>query len=201
MLRSTVILAAGAVALLAGSATAAQEAATGLPTGKRQHKPILRTSPTTLPTPRATITPACQVDPAITSITLTKSAGAKEKIIVAFEVTNLGRSAWSSGAGQQNVTLTVKNGNTGRSYTVTRPLPTRAAAGARMLSFTSPVIPNAFDTFEFSGTVDVQIAYDPDIAIDANRCNDDSNPSNNRKQITDRQVSAFLASPRATMRF
>lgn len=198
MLRSSMMLAAGAAALLVGPIATAQDSNTGLATGKRQHKPILRTSPTGLPTP---ITPACHVDPAITSVTLTKSGGIKEKIIVAFEVTNLGRSAWRSGANQQNVTLTVRNGNTGRTYTVTRPLPASAAPGARMLTFTSPVIPNAFDTFEFSGTVDIQIAYDPDIAIDGNRCNDDANPGNNRKQVTDRQVSAFLASPRPSMRF
>lgn len=196
MLRSTVMLAAAAAAIALGGA------ASGQVTGPQiQDKARVLPTPRITPTPRFTATPACHVDPAITAVTLTKSGGIKEKIIVAFEVKNLGRSAWSSRANQQNVTLTVKNGNTGRTYTVTRPLPARAAAGGRMLAFTSPVIPNAFDTFEFSGTVSVQIAYDPDIALDGNRCNDDAEMSNNLKQLSDRQVSAFLASPRATMRF
>jgi hypothetical protein len=196
MIRSTLTLAATAAAIALGGAASSQV------TGPQiKDKAKVLPTPRITPTPRFTVTPACQVDPAITAVTLTKSGGIKEKIIVGFEVRNLGRSAWSSGANQQNVTLTVKNGNTGREYRVTRPLPARAAPGARMLAFTSPVIANAFDTFEFSGTVSLQIAYDPDIRLDGNRCNDDSNAANNLKQITDRQVSAFLNGTPATQRF
>jgi len=154
-------------------------------------------------TPRPLLTPAagCRVDPAVTSITLTKAGGSKERIIVAFEVVNQGRSAWSSGPNQQNVSLTVRNGSSGHEFRVTRPLPERAAAGGRMLSFTSPVIPNAFDTFEFGGIVDVQIGYDPDIALDSRPCNNDADATNNRKQVTPRQINGFLNAAAATQRF
>lgn len=188
MLRPTLILAA---AIVLGAAAAPQI----------QPKTPLTPQPRLTPKPLLTPAPGCRVDPAITSITLTKVGGSKERIIVAFEVVNQGRSAWSSGPGQQNVSLKVRNGNTGREFTTTRPLPERAAAGGRMLSFTSPVIPNAFDTFEFGGTVDVQIGYDPDIAIDARPCNNDANAANNRKQITTRQVNGFLNAAAATQRF
>ena len=154
-------------------------------------------------TPRPLLTPAagCRVDPAITAITLTKVGGSKERITVGFEVVNQGRSAWSSGPGQQTVSLKVRNGNTGREFTASRPLPERAAAGGRMVSFTSPVIPNAFDTFEFGGTVDVRIGYDPDIAIDSRPCNNDANASNNHRQVTTRQVNGFLNATASTQRF
>lgn len=189
MHRSTLMLAAAAVVL--GGAAAPQI------TPKTPLTPKPRLTPKPLLTPAA----GCRVDPAVTSITLTKVGGSKERIIVAFEVVNQGRSAWSSGPGQQNVTLTVRNGSSGRAFTVTRPLPERAAAGARMLSFTSPVIPNAFDTFEFGGTVDVQIGYDPDIAIDSRPCNNDANAPNNRRQVTTAQVNGFLGATATTQRF
>ncbi|WP_447727532.1 hypothetical protein [Sphingomonas koreensis] len=189
MHRPTLMLAAVAVAL--GGAAAPQI----MP--KTQLTPQPRLTPKPLLTPAA----ACRVDPAIAWVTLTKAGGSKERIIVAFEVVNQGRSAWSSGAGQQNVSLVVRNGSTGRQFSVTRPLPERAAAGGRMLAYTSPIIPSAFDTFEFGGTVDIQIGYDPDIAIDARPCNNDANASNNRKQITAREINGFLNTAATTQRF
>lgn len=188
MHRPTLILAA---AIVLGAAPAPQITP----------KTPLTPQPRFTPKPLLTPAPGCRVDPAIISIMLTKAGGNKERIIVAFEVVNQGRSAWSSGPGQQSVSLKVRNGNTGREFTTTRPLPERVAAGGRMLSFTSPVIPNAFDTFEFGGTVDVQIGYDPDIAIDARPCNNDANAANNRKQITTRQINGFLNAAAATQRF
>ncbi|MEG3181847.1 hypothetical protein [Sphingomonas sp. LT1P40] len=160
------------------------------------HKPLVRTTPI----PRLTPEPfrPCRVDPQIRSITLTKVGGMKNKIQVSFDVYNNGSTAWRSGANQQNVTLCVRNGSTGAVYTVTRALPAGAPAGGRMLTFTTPVIPNAFDTFEFSGTVDVQISYDPDIAIDGNKCNDDTNSANNRREISARMVQAFLGETRSS---
>lgn len=188
MYRSTLLLAA---ALILGAAAAPQI------TPKTPLTPQPRLTPAPLLTPAA----GCRVDPAVTSITLTKAGGNKERIIVAFEVVNQGRSAWSSGPNQQSVSLKVRNGSTGREFTATRPLPERAAAGGRMLSFTSPVIPNAFDTFEFGGTVDVQISYDPDIALDSRPCNNDADAGNNRRQVTTRQINGFLNAAAATQRF
>lgn len=134
----------------------------------------------------------CIVDPAVDSITLTKTK-TPGSIIVKYVVKNKGSSAWASGANQQNVSLIVKNGNTGRTtFSGVRPLPGSAAAGAQMLSFTTPIINNAIDTFEFSGSVDVQISYDPDILLDAKKCNDDANSANNRKTLGHAELTAFL---------
>lgn len=143
---------------------------------------------------------ACSVDPAIGSITLTKGK-APGSVQVSVEVRNLGRSAWQSGGNQQSVNVSVRNGNTGNVVTRSQALPGRAAANSRMAMLTTPMIPNAFDTFEFGGSVDASISYDPDIAIDGNNCNDDRNTANNRKTISFEQVQAFLAGRAATRSF
>lgn len=189
MRRSIITLTAAAIALAAGGTAMAQS---DLPQAKFTPRPL----PTPLPGPVL----RCQVDPAIGRVTLTKTARPGE-VTVYYEVVNRGANAWSAGANQANVTLNVRNGNTGRSFSETRNLPTSAAAGSVMLRRITPVIPGAFDTFEFSGTVDLAIAYDPDIRIDANRCNDDSNMANNRKSITSRQIQAFLASTARSQNF
>lgn len=143
----------------------------------------------------------CVVDPAIESITLTKTK-TPGNITVKYVIKNKGTSAWSSGSNQQNVSLIVKNGNTGRTtYSGVRPLPGSAAVGAQMLSFTTPLIVNAIDTFEFSGSVDVQIGYDPDILIDAKKCNDDANSANNRKTLGHAELTAFLGGSTASKTF
>ncbi len=143
---------------------------------------------------------ACTVDPAIGAITLTKGKAAGS-VQVTVEVRNMGSSTWQSGANQQNVSVSVKNGNTGNVVSRSQALPGRAVANSRMGMLTTPMIPNAFDTFEFGGSVEAIINYDPDIAIDGNSCNDDRNAGNNRKSISFEQVQAFLAGSAATRSF
>ncbi|HEV7227843.1 hypothetical protein [Brevundimonas sp.] len=139
----------------------------------------------------------CAVDPAITGVTLTKGDGGAVR--VAYEVANRGRHAWASGEGQQMVTVRVTNGNTGRIFAESEALATAAAPRASMGRFSTPMIADAFDTFEFGGEVEVEIAYDPDIAIDGNGCNDDGAARNNVLRISHSQVAGFLGS-RATSR-
>lgn len=133
----------------------------------------------------------CQVDPAVASVTLTKGSR-RGQVSVSYEIVNQGRSAWASGARQQGVNLSAHNGNTGRTYRNHRILPGSAAAGGTMLRFSSPYISNAFDDFEFGGHVDVSISYDPDIYIDGNDCNDDSNSANNRVRIENADILDFM---------
>lgn len=134
----------------------------------------------------------CNVDLDVTSVTLTKTS-TPGAVRVTYEIHNVGRSAFASSAGQQQATLAVRNNNTGNVVTRTRALGTRAAAGARLARVSTSTIANAFDTHEFAGTVDVSIAFDPDIAIDGNACNDDANAANNRLTITTEQVWAFIS--------
>ncbi|MFZ5668752.1 MAG: hypothetical protein ACOY4K_04610 [Pseudomonadota bacterium] len=143
-----------------------------------------------LPTPRLTPV-ACAVDPAIASITLTKGSRPGQ-VRVSYQIVNRGRSAWRSGDGQQLVNMRAVNNNTGGAFTSSAALASRAAAGAVMQRFLSPFIDNAFDAFEFGGEVEVAIAYDPDILIDGNRCNDDINPANNSARVSTDQVVDFL---------
>ena len=142
----------------------------------------------------------CRVDPAITRIVLRKN-GAPDRVQVSVVVTNRGSSAWIANTGQAVVTWQVRNGNTGQVQGGSANLNRTARAGAVMLSNTSPVYSNAFDTFEFSGTVTASLAYDPDIAIDGNSCNDDINMGNNTRTITSAQISAFMASRNAVQVF
>jgi hypothetical protein len=194
MHRSTIMLAATAVSLAAGTAVAQQ----ALPKGYRMHKPFVQTTPAPRLTPG--VVAPCRANPAIRSLTLTKVGGDPRKIQATIEVVNSSRDSWRSGPSQQNVTLTLTNGSSNRKYTVTRPLPGNAAPGAVMLRYTTPVVTDAFDTFEFSGSADVQISYDPDIAIDGNSCNDDANPADNRKQLDWRSIAPFLGNRSATSR-
>jgi hypothetical protein len=198
MYRSSIILAAGTVALLAGTVAAAEQPGQTLPTGQRPYKPAIRATPTAVPTPRVPV--ACKVDPAVRSLTLTKVGGDKRRIQATIEVVNLGPDSWRSGVRQQTVTLTLRNGNTGAVYTRSFPLPATAARGAVMLRHTTPVLNDPFDTFEFAGTADVSIAYDPDIAIDGNNCNDDTNPGNNGKRLVTSDIQAFLGNTTITSR-
>ena len=142
----------------------------------------------------------CRVDPAITRVTLRKN-GAPNRVQVAIEVVNRGPGTWSSSRGQGVASWEVRNGSTGRVQSGSDVLATSARAGGRLLSRTSPVYSDAFDTFEFSGSVTVRLAYDPDIAIDGNTCNDDTNMSNNQVTISPAQISAFMASRNAVQVF
>ena len=151
-------------------------------------------------TPLPTIPMACQVDPAIVRITLTKGAQ-RGQVRISYEIRNLGRSAWRSGANQQGAHLIAHNGNTGTDFVSHRPLPAAAAAGARMTLYASPMINNAFDDFEFGGHVDLSIGYDPDIAIDGNTCNDDANAANNHKRIENAAILGFMRGTARTQTF
>ncbi|MDO9222911.1 MAG: hypothetical protein Q7U20_04270 [Caulobacter sp.] len=133
----------------------------------------------------------CVVDPAIVSVTLTKGAR-RGQVRISYVITNAGSSAWRSGANQQGAHLRAVNGNTGGVFASDRPLPGSAGAGAVMQRFTSPMINNAFDDFEFGGHLELAITYDPDILIDGNRCNDDANADNNTLRIENGDILAFM---------
>ena len=70
-----------------------------------------------------------------------------------------------------------------------------------MGNYTPPMIANAFDSFEFRGTVSAAIVYDPDIRMDSNICKDDNDDRNNGRDISDVQVANLLASKSASMTF
>jgi hypothetical protein len=63
-----------------------------------------------------------------------------------------------------------------------------------MASDASPFLTDASDDFGFGGEVEVSIAYDPDILIDGNRCNDDANAGNNVMRVDGTQIRAFRRS-------
>jgi hypothetical protein len=191
------VMMAASIMLLASGAAA--QVTTQLPRG---------TQITPQQTPRGgwrpTLPGRCVPDPAIVSVTLTKSA-ARGAVTVSYEVRNVGRSAWASSetptSTQQNVSLIASNANTGAVFRDSRRLPIAAAAGARMLLFTSPVIPNAFDDTEWGGSLDVIIGYDPDIYLDSRPCNDDVNSANNRVHVDYAAILAFMTGPARTQTF
>lgn len=184
------LFAAGLAALLLAAPVAAQP---------QTQVPITPQQPQ-LPSPRP-IPVACRVDLAITSITLTKLSR-PGYARVEFEVVNLGPSAWNSGAGQQLANLVVHNNNTGADYTLSVPFGARRIArNERAARVQSTTIANAWDTHEFGGTVQASLSFDPDIAIDGNACNDDTNPANNTFSLTHAQVWAFIGSSRTTQTF
>ncbi len=183
-----------ALLTLAGSAAAQVTLPPGTQITPQQQLPLPRGGW------RPTLPALCQVDPAIVSVTLTKGTAARS-VTISYEVRNLGRSAWTSGANQQNVGIVARNANTGRAFRASQNLPGAAAAGARMLAFTTPAIPEAFDDFEWGGTVDVIIGYDPDIYIDSNDCNDDSNSANNRVHIDYAVILGFMRGTARTQTF
>lgn len=151
---------------------------------------------TTLPVLSALCTP----DPAIVSVTLTKGAR-RGQVQISYVVANLGSSAWRSGAEQQGVHLRAVNANTGGVFVSDRPLTGAAAAGATMQRFTTPMINNAFDDFEFAGSLDLRIGYDPDILIDGNRCNDDANDGNNVVHLDNGDILGFMNGPARSQTF
>ncbi|MGD9981306.1 MAG: hypothetical protein AB7H66_08060 [Hyphomonadaceae bacterium] len=184
------LLGAGlAVALLSGGAAAQ------LPQG-----PIVQPQlPPGTPTPQ--IQPTCMVDLAITSIRLNKLSQ-PGSATVEVEVTNLGPSTWNSAAGQQQVNLVVHNNNTNNDFTLSVPFGgRRVARNGRAALVRSPAIANAFDAHEFAGTVQASLAFDPDIAIDGNACNDDRNAANNSFGLTTEQVWGFLSGTPRTQLF
>lgn len=147
------------------------------------------------PLPAGTTLPGftlgCFVDPSIVSVTLTKGAR-RGQVRISYVVANAGSSAWRSGANQQGVHLRAVNANTGGVFASDRPLTGAAAAGATMQRFTTPMIDNAFDDFEFAGSLDLRIGYDPDILIDGNGCNDDGNTANNEFLLDNGEILGFM---------
>jgi len=182
MLKSLLCV-ASALALLSGNATADPRIQPNTPINPGPRLPP-GTVQTLIPT-------ACVVDPAIVSLTLTKGARPGQ-VRISYEIANRGTNAWVSGDNQQLVSLTARNANTRHVFTDHRALTGRAAAGARMLHFDSPMIDNAFDSFEFAGEVDLMITYDPDILIDAQPCNNDANTGNNRLRVENTAILGFM---------
>ena len=144
--------------------------------------------------------PACRPDPAITSVTLTKGSHPLD-VQISYTIANLAPTLWHSGPNQQNVTLTAHNANTNHSFTDTRLLPADAPGHAVMLTFTTPMINNAFDNFEFGGFLDVRIGYDPDILLDSNLCNDDANSANNHLRLENGAILGFMKGPMRTQTY
>lgn len=140
----------------------------------------------------------CNVDPAITRVTLTKGTGYGDLRVTAV-VTNLGADAWRSGSEQQNVTVNVRNNGTGHDFGGVYRLGGAAAPGRPLGTISTPMIPRAVDGGEFAGEVVVRIGYDPDISIDANPCNNDANTANNVVTIDNGAIGAFMRSSDRTL--
>ena len=142
----------------------------------------------------------CTVDPAIVSVTLTKGAR-RGQVQISYEVVNAGASAWRSGANQQGMHLRAVNANTGGVFAIDRALTGSAGPGATMQRFSTPMINNAFDDFEFAGSLDLRIGYDPDILIDGNRCNDDADTANNVVHLDNGDILGFMNGPARSQTF
>jgi hypothetical protein len=195
MTRTQTAIASFAILLASGAALAQIQPREPIPTQERippGGRPL---------EPKVKVTGPCRVDPRVGAITLAKVSAKSTSVQITFEVINGGPSAWSSGANQQSVTITARNNNSGAVYRDSKPLSASAASGARMLYHTTPTINDAFDNFEFGGTVDVSISYDPDIYTDGNNCNDDTNPANNRRTIDYRAILAFMNGSRLSQTF
>ena len=188
-MNKTLVAAALAAALFAGAAAAQVQ----LPPGTPRPTPQQQVPGT--PRPELQIRPACggAVDLAITAATLYKLS-TPGSARVEFDIYNMGPGEWNSGARQQMANLVVRNGASGAEYTMTQvPIGGRRyARGERVGRVVSTPIANAFDPFEFSGTVEMSLSFDPDIAIDANPCNNDANAANNTFSINSAGVQAFL---------
>lgn len=154
----------------------------------------------TRPSGGATIGSACRVDPAFRSIVLTKNRSGS-RISLRILVVNRGTSAWASAPGQAVVNWQLRNGSSGQVQGGSANLATAAGPGAVMMNYSTPNYTQPFDTFEFSGTVTASIVYDPDIAIDGNRCNDDRNMANNTVTLSSDQIQSFLAGTSLTRTF
>lgn len=195
-MHKSLIVAALTAALFAGVAAAQVQ----LPPGAVRPTPQQQLPPGA--TPR--IRPACGggVDLAITNATLYKLSRPGDAR-VEFEIYNLGPGEWNSGARQQMANLVVRNGASGHEYTMTQvPIGGRRfASGARVGRVISTPIASAFDTFEFSGAVEMSLSFDPDIAIDGNDCNNDANASNNTFSIDSAGVQAFLGGSASSRTF
>lgn len=195
-MRTLVTASAFVLSLTAVSAVQAQS----MPQVSPQAQDALRNQTTPQLVPPGGFAFTCRVDPAISRVTLYKTANGSS-IRLGVEVVNRGTSTWTSGAGQALVSWQLRNNNTGQVQGSSRNLATSARAGARLLSYSTPYYRNAFDTFEFGGNVTVSIAYDPDIGIDSNRCNDDMNAANNTVTISNEQVQAFLSGRNSSQTF
>lgn len=199
-MHKTLIVAALAAALFSGAAAAQVQ----LPPGTPRPTPQQQLPPGTTPRPELQIRPACggAVDLAITSATLYKLSR-PGSARVEFDVYNLGPGEWNSGERQQMANLVVRNGASGAEYTMTGvPIGGRRfARGARVGRVVSTPIANAFDPFEFSGTVEMSLSFDPDIAIDSNACNNDANAANNTFRIDSAGVQAFLGGASSSRTF
>jgi hypothetical protein len=191
------LIAAAFIVALLGSAASAQ-------IQQGQIQPQQQLPRGTQPQPELRIRPTCggTVDLAITSVTLYKLSR-PGSVRVEFDVYNLGPGEWNSTERAQIANLTVRNGASGHEYTMTNvPIGGRRfASGARVGRVVSTPIANAFDTFEFSGTVHAELSFNPDIRIDGNVCNDDSNAANNTFDINSDGVQAFLGGSASSRTF
>ncbi len=163
------------------------------------------TLPPTLPRLPTQI-PSCVVNPKLVSVTLTKG-DRPGRLKVEFEIVNAGRDSWSSGAGLQNVGVTVmspwrapdpyrilRGGNQVVFY-ASVPLPSAALPGERMLHYSTPWVDHAYwedqycdpsdrtPSYHGCGYVVVEIIYAPAIRGDLNFCNDDAISTDNRLLI------------------
>lgn len=140
----------------------------------------------------------CRPDPAIVSVTLTKGPTRRD-VQVSYTIANVGTSQWRSTPSQQHVALTVHNANapTNRSYTSVQLPGFMSAPGAVMLSFTTPMITNAFDDSEFGGYLDLSIDYQPSVWTDDHDfpCNNDANLANNHFRLEGIGILDFVKGP------
>ncbi|KAF1711251.1 hypothetical protein CSC70_04870 [Pseudoxanthomonas kalamensis DSM 18571] len=130
-------------------------------------------------------------DPAITEVgvqRLRRTADGKYYFDVFATVRNLGKTAWSSGTGQQSLTIRVNGRNLpGIDFTSLEPGQERGQVDdqERWAPYNN-----------LANTVTASITYDPDIYADGNKANDDCNPGNNQKTLSSTEVIRLLQSGR-----
>jgi hypothetical protein len=112
-----------------------------------------------------------------------------------LRITNVGTSGeWKSGPEQQAAYFTLHKGNSLPDVTGSYKIPYSGGPGVELANFNTGEYAVDKASMRAAGYIDVRIGFDPDIAIDNNLCNDDSNPANNHVRIPGAAVADFYAS-------
>lgn len=148
------------------------------------------------------VTPRCKIDLGIGQVFVSKAGtSGASGITINTLIMNHGTGTWKSRPGQQILVLALRNESTGKMTTIREPIPAGPTAGRNVMNYSSPVLHNVFDGFEFGGSIEIRIEYDPDIRSDAEPCNDDTNASNDHRVIPASRLTPFLLSSRRSGQF
>jgi hypothetical protein len=107
-------------------------------------------------------------------------------------VRNVGKLTYTSGANQQSVRLYEQNGGIGtRRLVASRPFQNLAPNATVKVSFTRNWNKSSPAEGEFPPTYVLVIGFEPDITIDGNNSNDDSNSENNSLTKSGREINTM----------